>query len=155
MSPVCSLNRSKAMCSRGIDAVQVLRTLDTLQNNIKYFEDGAVTPALDRAPLPPPGTMLLFQGRERTAQGFHRFLCLGPAEAQRCSGWTTFPPLSLVPQSSKISDRFPARLPRLQPIKQGCYCEPHNGSSPQEIRRINTPNVCPPEREKGCYGENA
>jgi len=26
------------MCNRGIEAVQVLRTLETLQNNIKYFE---------------------------------------------------------------------------------------------------------------------
>ena len=26
------------MCNRGIEAVQVLRTLETLQNNIKYLE---------------------------------------------------------------------------------------------------------------------
>ena len=38
MSQACSLNRSNALCNRGIDAVQGLRTLDTLQNNIKYFE---------------------------------------------------------------------------------------------------------------------
>src|SRR6202023_2538121 len=59
------------------------------------------------------------------------------------------------PHCSKTPRRFPARLPWSQPIEQSCYGEPHHGSSPNKVRRINTADVRHTKREEGCHGENA
>src|SRR5258707_12786854 len=98
--------------------------------------------------------MLLF--RRQGADGTRVFTfssVLGPAKAKRCHAG---PRPALPPKlSSEISDRFPVHMPRPQPIEQRGHCEPHNRSPPQEIRWVQTANVCPPQRKKRCDGQNA
>src|SRR5579864_1124641 len=93
------------------------------------------------------GNMLLFRRQGGDGTGvFTVSSVLGPAKAQWCQAG---PSPSLPPKlSSEISDRFPVHMPWPQPIEQTGHCKPHRRSPPQEVSRINTANVCQPQRKQ-------
>ena len=101
------------------------------------------------------GTMLL--SRRQGGDGTRVFTVssvLGPTVAQRCQAGPR-PTLPLKGHCSEIPGRLPARLPRPQPIEPSGYCEPHDRSPPQEVRRIHPAKGLSSKRKERRQRQNA